>query len=105
MLGYRGTRRIHFVILLVAIGAVGGTSTRAADRGKQGEIAFFANLNGVAQIHSVNSDGTDLFQVTELPPSNDTFALAPDFLPHGPASRLSSRYGRRIGAWFGPFAR
>src|SRR6185312_13368184 len=55
----------------------------AADRGTNGKIAFFANLNGTAQIYTINSDGTDLFQVTDLPAANDFFALTPDFSPDG----------------------
>jgi hypothetical protein len=39
----------------------------AADAGKNGRIAFFANLSGSPQIYTVNPDGTDLFQVTNLP--------------------------------------
>src|SRR4051812_22431098 len=83
MLEHHGTRRLVFIALLVAMGAIGGTTGRAADRGKNGKIAFFANLTGVAQIYTINPDGTDLFQVTDLPQASDFFALAPDFSPGG----------------------
>ena len=55
----------------------------AADPGKNGRIAFFANLTGSNQIYTINPDGTDLFRVTDLPPSDDGFAYAPDFSPDG----------------------
>lgn len=55
----------------------------AADAGKNGKIAFIADLTGANQIYTVNPDGTDLFQVTNLPPASDPFALAPDFSPDG----------------------
>ena len=56
----------------------------AADLGKNGRIAFIANFTGTSQIYTANPNGTDLFQVTNLPPANDpSFALAPDFSPDG----------------------
>ena len=95
MLEHQRTRRFVFVTLLVSLGAVGATTARAADRGKNGKIAFFANLTGVAQIYTINPDGTDLFQVTYLPQASDPFLpYAPDFSPDGRADRLSSRYDR-----------
>lgn len=54
-----------------------------ADPGKNGKIAFIANLTGTNQIYTANPDGTDLFQVTNLPPASNPFALAPDFSPDG----------------------
>ena len=35
------------------------------------------------QIYTVNPDGTDLFQVTNLPATSNVFALWPDFSPDG----------------------
>ena len=55
----------------------------AADPGKNGKIAFFASLTGTNQIYTINPDGTDLFQVTNLPSASDPFGLAPDFSPDG----------------------
>jgi Tol biopolymer transport system component len=80
------TKRIHFVTISALVGAsmlVVALTARAADPGKNGRIAFFANLSGSNQIYTVNPDGTDLFRVTDLPPSDDIFAYAPDFSPHG----------------------
>lgn len=66
--------------LLVLLSA---TSAHAADPGKNGRIAFLANYTGMTQIYTANADGTDLFQVTNLPPASNEFALDPDFSPDG----------------------
>jgi Tol biopolymer transport system component len=58
--------------------------TLAADPGKNGKIAFVATLTGTIQIYTINPDGTDLFQVTNLPPATMDFAFAPlDVSPDG----------------------
>ena len=69
----------YVLLTIVAINSL----SFAADPGKNGKIAFIANLTGTRQIYTVNPDGTDLFQVTNLPPTDDPFALAPDFSPDG----------------------
>jgi len=69
----------YVLLTLVAINSL----SFAADPGKNGKIAFQANYTGSQQIYTVNPDGTDLFQVTNLPPTNDPFALDPDFSPDG----------------------
>ena len=61
----------------------------SADPGRNGKIAFFANLTGSLQIYTINPDGTGLFQVTNLPPANDVFAFAPDFSSERQADYLS----------------
>src|SRR5207248_7850818 len=43
----------------------------------------FADLTGSRQIFTINPDGTGLFQVTNMPPTEDPFALNPDFSPDG----------------------
>ena len=55
----------------------------AKDPSENGRIAFFADMSGTRQIYTINPDGTDLFQVTNLPPSENVFALWPDFSPDG----------------------
>ena len=73
-------RELGYVLLtMVVINSL----SFAADPGKNGKIAFIANLTGTSQIYTANPDGTDLFQVTNLPPASDPFALAPDFSPDG----------------------
>lgn len=70
-------------LLALAITLFSGRHALAAHAGKNGRIAFFQNLTGTNQIYTVNPDGTDLFQVTNLPPSDDVFALWPDFSSDG----------------------
>jgi TolB protein len=52
--------------------------------GKNGRIAFVGNFSGSWQIYTINPDGTDLFQVTNLPATElwpaDWF---PNFSPDG----------------------
>jgi Tol biopolymer transport system component len=54
----------------------------ATDPGKNGKIAFFT-LPSNRQIFTINPDRTDLFQVTNMPPTDDIFALWPDFSADG----------------------
>jgi TolB protein len=63
--------------LLITAGAA-----NAADPGKNGKIAFVTFI-GSQQIYTMNPDGTDLFRVTNMPPSDDNFAFWPDFSPDG----------------------
>ena len=55
----------------------------AAHPGKNGRIAFVTSQTGTNQLYTVNPDGSDLFQVTNLPPANDGLAWFPDFSPDG----------------------
>jgi TolB protein len=50
--------------------------------GKNGRIAFVAKFTGTWQLYTVNADGTALFQVTNLPPT-DFFFWSPDYSPDG----------------------
>lgn len=65
--------------VLVALSTSPATAT---DPGKNGKIAFFP-LTGDRQIFTINPDGTDLFQVTNMPPTENIFALWPDFSADG----------------------
>lgn len=79
------SRRL-FVGLLAVLSFVvwNAQLTLAADPGKNGKIAFVATLTGTIQIYTINPDGTDLFQVTSLPPATNEFAFAPlDVSPDG----------------------
>jgi TolB protein len=73
----------HCVAILVLAVMLNASVALAADPGKNGRIAFFANYSGTNQIYTVNPDGADLFQVTNLAPAEDEFAFAPDFSPDG----------------------
>jgi Tol biopolymer transport system component len=50
--------------------------------GQNGRIAFVANLSGTFQLYTVNSDGSDMLQVTNLPPTDNSLWL-PDYSPDG----------------------
>jgi TolB protein len=78
------SRRLAICLLVVlSFVVLNAQRTLAADPGKNGKIAFFANLTGTIQIYTINPDGTDLFQVTNLPPATNEFAFFPDFSPDG----------------------
>ena len=68
--------------VLVAITVI-NSPVLAAHSGKNGRIAFVAGLTGTNQLYTVNPDGSDLLQVTNLPPANDGLAWFPDFSPDG----------------------
>jgi TolB protein len=70
----------RFLLLIVLLNAI---YALAADPGKNGRIAFVATLTGTNQIYTIKPDGTDLFQVTDLPPANDNFAWFYDYSPDG----------------------
>jgi Tol biopolymer transport system component len=76
---YRFVGRAIGCLLLVATicGAAWATYP-----GKNGRIAFAAKFTGTWQLYTVNPDGTDLFQVTNLPPT-DFFFWCPDYSPDG----------------------
>jgi Tol biopolymer transport system component len=71
------------VIRNVAAGLVlltlAGVLASAADKGR---IAFASDRSGSWQIYTVNPDGSDLFQVTNLPPTDDD-GLFPSLSPDG----------------------
>lgn len=73
---------VSTVYVLLAITVI-NSPVLAAHPGKNGRIAFVASLTGTNQLYTVNPDGSDLFQVTSLPPSNDGLAWFPDFSPDG----------------------
>jgi len=80
----RSLRRyaVSTVYVLLTI-AVISSPVFAAHPGKSGRIAFVAGLTGTNQLYTINPDGSDLFQVTNLPPANDGLAWFPDFSPDG----------------------
>ncbi|HXJ90136.1 MAG TPA: hypothetical protein VMS18_25220 [Candidatus Binatia bacterium] len=70
---------VHLLLVVVMTSSL----SLAADLGKNGKIAFQASYTGTMQIYTVNPDGTDMFQVTNLPLTTNIFALWPDFSPDG----------------------
>ena len=70
---------------LVVLGAIAiiCTATMAfAANGDQGKIVFVSDRTGSWQIYTVNPDGTDLFQVTNLAPTDDD-GIFPSLSPNG----------------------
>lgn len=70
-------------LLVLAFALLNATLSSATYAGKNGRIAFAANLSGTTQIYTANSDGTDLFQLTSLPPANNPLAFGVDYSPDG----------------------
>jgi Tol biopolymer transport system component len=54
----------------------------ATYKGQNGRIAFTANTTGIWQLYTMNPDGSDLFQVTNLQPT-DNCCWLPDYSPDG----------------------
>ena len=69
------------VLLAAMILVLSGTAA-ATYAGKNGRVAFVSNLSGTYQLHTMNSDGTDRQQITNLPPTDFTI-WNPDFSPDG----------------------
>src|SRR5712691_5486652 len=68
--------------LLVGLTLVTMTAAQAAYPGKNGRIAFVANLDGTWQLYTMHPDGTGRRQLTSFPGSDLEFIL-PDWSPDG----------------------
>ena len=66
---------IALVVFLV------GNAAWATYPGQNGRIAFVAHFSGTWQLYSMRADGSDLFQITHLPPTEFPFGL--DYSPDG----------------------
>ncbi len=66
---------IVFTLLIV-------NAASATYPGQNGRIAFVAHFTGTWQLYSVKPDGSDLFQITNLPPTEFPFWF-PDYSPDG----------------------
>lgn len=64
----------------VLLGAV--TMSYATYPGKNGRIAFVSNLSGTYQLYTINPDGSDMRQITNLPPTENALWF-PDYSPDG----------------------
>jgi TolB protein len=69
------------VLLAAMILVLGGTAA-ATYAGKNGRVAFVSNLSGTYQLYTMNSDGSDRQQITNLPPTDFTI-WNPDYSPDG----------------------
>lgn len=69
-------------VLLTLIVLSSVRSAWATFPGKNGRIAFVANRNGSWQLYTMNPDGTDIVQITNLPPT-DFDSWFPAFSPDG----------------------
>src|SRR4029077_2117981 len=76
--------RTSILVCIVALLVVASLPASATYPGKNGRIAFVGNFSGTWQIYTINADGSDLFQVTDLPATElfpaDWF---PNFSPDG----------------------
>jgi TolB protein len=65
------------VVLLLAAPAAHATYA-----GRNGRIVFVSNLSGTYQLYTMNPDGSDMLQVTHLPPTDNSL-WTPDYSPDG----------------------
>ena len=72
------------VVGMLVVFVLAGTPAWASYPGQNGRIAFIGNFSGSWQLYTINSDGTDLFQVTNLPVT-ELFPAAwfPSYSPDG----------------------
>src|SRR5262249_33492102 len=57
-------------------------TAHATYAGKNGRITFVSNLSGTYQLYTINPDGSDMRQITNLPPTENTI-WTPDYSPDG----------------------
>jgi TolB protein len=67
---------------ILALTLLLATPAWATYSGQNGRIAFTAMTTGTWQLYTMNPDGSEVFQVTNLPPS-DNLAWFPDYSPDG----------------------
>ena len=84
------TRALAGSILLLAIFLLVCPDASATYRGKNGRVVFVSNLGGTNQLYTMNPDGSDMVQITNLPPTPDVFT--PDFSPDGKRIVFSSDF-------------
>jgi Tol biopolymer transport system component len=65
-----------FVLLFTA------ATVHATYAGKNGRITFVSNLSGTYQLYTINADGSDMRQITNLRPTENTI-WTPDYSPDG----------------------
>jgi Tol biopolymer transport system component len=57
-------------------------TAHATYAGKNGRIAFVSNLSGTYQLYTINPDGSDMTQITNLPPTGNALWF-PDYSSDG----------------------
>jgi Tol biopolymer transport system component len=77
-------------LFAIVLAVICTTSIASAANGDEGKIVFVSDRTGSWQIYTVNPDGTELFQVTNLEPT-DLDGLAPSISPDG--QRILFNYG------------
>src|SRR5215471_8198029 len=68
--------------LILALALLLASPAWATYAGQNGRIAFTAMTTGTWQLYTMNPDGSNVFQVTSLPPT-DNLAWFPDYSPDG----------------------
>lgn len=71
--------RIGFLCFIFVINSTPASATYA---GKNGRITFVSDLSGTFQLYTINPDGSDIVQVTNLPPTANA-TWFPDYSPDG----------------------
>ena len=71
---FRSIVRLQFASFWIAIFLLLHSQAWATYPGQNGRIAFVGNFSGTWQVYTINPDGSDLFQVTNLPATE----LSPD---------------------------
>jgi Tol biopolymer transport system component len=82
---------LRYVALVLLFSAL---PTWATFPGRNGKIVFSSNTNGSWQLYTINPDGTDMVQITNLPPTggvNQPGLGQPAFSPDG--TRIVFSYG------------
>jgi|tagenome__1003787_1003787.scaffolds.fasta_scaffold20985004_1 Tol biopolymer transport system component len=77
----KNTRGYRTAILATGLALWALTSAAAA--GSNGRIVFTSDRHGSWQIYTMNPDGSDLVQVTNLAPTDDTRSAFPTISPNG----------------------
>jgi len=67
---------------IAALALLSASPAWATYPAQNGRIAFVANLSGTFQLYTINPDGSDMIQLTNLPPTDNPLWI-PDYSPDG----------------------
>jgi TolB protein len=79
-------RTLVTLISLTALASAmlaGAPPAQAAYAGRNGRIAFTANLDGAWQLYTMRPSGSGLRKLTDFPDNQDNYGLLPDWSPDG----------------------